>query len=190
MNQRLYTLPKKLGVVLLFLLFAGLSSLSAQRTVTGKVSDAAGAIPGASIVIKGTTTGTATDADGNFSLAVKGDNLTLVISAVGYTAKEMALGSESTLNITLVEDVATLGEVVVTGYSTENKRQTTAAVSIVKSRDLTAIPSGNVEQQLQGRVSGLTVITNGQPGTNSIIRVRGFGALVVTNLCTLLMVYL
>jgi TonB-dependent starch-binding outer membrane protein SusC len=66
--------------------------------------------------------------------------------------------------------------VVVTGYTTENKRQTTAAVSIVKARDLTAIPSGNVEQQLQGRVSGLTVITNGQPGTSSIVRVRGFGA--------------
>ena len=177
MNQRLYALPKKLGIVWLFLLFAGLNSLTAQRTVSGKVSDAAGAIPGASIVVKGTTTGTATDADGNFSLAVKGDNLTLVVSAVGYTAQEIALGAQSILNVTLVEDVAILGEVVVTGYGVDGtRRQTTGAVSTVKPRELRAVPSGNVEQQLQGRVSGLTVITNGQPGTSSIIRVRGFGS--------------
>ena len=177
MNQKLYALPKRLGVVLLFLLFAGLSSLTAQRTVTGKVSDAAGAIPGASVVVKGTTTGTATDGDGNFSLALKGDNLTLVISAVGYTAQEIAVGTESTINVTLVEDISTLGEVVVTGYGVDGtRRQTTGAVSTVKPRELKSVPSGNVEQQLQGRVAGLTVITNGQPGTSSIIRVRGFGS--------------
>jgi TonB-dependent starch-binding outer membrane protein SusC len=176
MNQRLYTLPKKLGVVLLFLLFAGLSSLSAQRTVSGKVSDAAGPIPGASVLIKGTTTGSATDGDGNFSFSVKGDNLTLVVSAVGYSTQEIALGAESTINVTLTEDVSTLGEVVVTGYTVDTKRNTTGSVSTIKPKDLTAIPTGNIEQQLQGRASGVTVITNGQPGTNSIVRIRGFGS--------------
>ena len=177
MNQRLYALPKKLGVVWLFLLFAGINSLTAQRTISGKVSDAAGPVPGASVVVKGTTTGTATDVDGNFSFAVKGDNLTLSISAVGYSTQEVALGTQTSINISLVEDISTLSEVVVTGYGAEGtKRSTTGAVSTVKPRELRAVPSGNVEQQLQGRVSGLTVITNGQPGTNSIIRVRGFGA--------------
>ncbi|MBL7813914.1 MAG: SusC/RagA family TonB-linked outer membrane protein [Saprospiraceae bacterium] len=177
MNQKLYTLPKKLGVVWLFLLFAGLNSLTAQRTITGKVSDAGGPIPGASVVIKGTTTGTATDGDGNYSLAVKGDNLTLVYSAVGYTTQEVALGAQNTIDITLVEDISTLQEVVVTGYGIDGtRRQTVGAVSTVKPREIKAVPSGNVEQQLQGRVSGLTVITNGQPGTSSIIRVRGFGS--------------
>ena len=71
MNQKLYSLSKKLGVVCLFLLFAGLNSLTAQRTITGKVSDGTGPIPGASVVVKGTTVGTATDGDGNYSLAVK-----------------------------------------------------------------------------------------------------------------------
>ena len=116
MNQRLYTLPKKLGVVLLFLLCAGLSSLSAQRTITGNVSDAAGPVPGASVIVKGTTTGAVADGDGNFSFATKGDNLTLVVSAVGYSTKEIALGAQTSIKVTLTEDVSTLGEVVVTGY--------------------------------------------------------------------------
>ncbi len=177
MNQKLYSLSKNIGVVCLFLLFAGLNSLTAQRTITGKVSDAAGPIPGASVVIKGTTTGTATDGDGNYSLAVKGDGLTLTYSAVGYTTQEVALGSSNNIDITLAEDISTLQEVVVTGYGVDGtRRQTTGAVSTVKPRELKAVPSGNVEQQLQGRVSGLTVITNGQPGTSSIIRVRGFGS--------------
>ena len=114
MNQRLYTLPKKLGVVLLFLLCAGLSSLSAQRTITGNVSDAAGPVPGASVIVKGTTTGAVADGDGNFSFATKGDNLTLVVSAVGYSTKEIALGAQTSIKVTLTEDVSTLGEVVVT----------------------------------------------------------------------------
>lgn len=176
MNQRLYSLPKKLGVVWLFLLFAGLNSLTAQRTITGKVSDAAGPIPGASVVIKGTTTGTATDGDGNYSLAVKGDNLTLMFSAVGYTTQEVALGTQSSVEIILAEDVSTLSEVVVTGYSVDKRRQSTGAVSIVKTRDLTTVPSASVDQQLQGRVAGLTVVTTSQPGSGSQIRIRGFGA--------------
>ena len=176
MNQRLYTLPKKLGVVLLFLLCAGLSSLSAQRTITGNVSDAAGPVPGASVIVKGTTTGAVADGDGNFSFATKGDNLTLVVSAVGYSTKEIALGAQTSIKVTLTEDVSTLGEVVVTGYSVDTKRNTTGSVSTIKPRDLTAVPTGNIEQQLQGRASGVTVITNGQPGTNSIVRIRGFGS--------------
>ncbi len=176
MNQMLYALPKKLGVVWLFLLFAGLNSLTAQRTISGKVSDAAGPIPGASVVVKGTTTGTATDGDGNFSFAVKGDNLTLSISAVGYSTQEIALGTQTSINITLTEDVSTLSEVIVTGYSVDKRRQSTGAVSIVKTRDLTTVPSSSVDQQLQGRVAGLTVVTTSQPGSGSQIRIRGFGA--------------
>jgi TonB-dependent starch-binding outer membrane protein SusC len=176
MNQRLYALPKKLGVVCLFLLFAGLNSLTAQRTITGKVSDAAGPIPGASVVVKGTTTGAATDGDGNYSFEVKGDNLTLVFSAVGYSTQEVALGAQSSVNITLTEDVSTLSEVVVTGYTSDTKRTTTGSVSTIKPKDLATIPTGNIEQQLQGRASGITVITNGQPGTSSIVRIRGFGS--------------
>ncbi|MDZ4709884.1 MAG: SusC/RagA family TonB-linked outer membrane protein, partial [Saprospiraceae bacterium] len=98
------------------------------------------------------------------------------VSYTGFTAIEVTVGASSVLNITLEEGVL-IEEVVVTGYSTTKKKDFSGAVSIVKAAELRAIPSGNVEQQLQGRVSGVTVVTNGQPGTTSIIRVRGFGAL-------------
>ena len=163
-------------VVILMCLFASVSAMAQARQVTGQILSGEDnqPLPGASVVIKGTATGTVTDLDGKFSLSVPGDNTALMISYVGFTTQEVAVGKESVINITLAS--ATLQEVVVTGYSIDSKRQTTGAVSTIKPKDLTAIPSGNVEQQLQGRVAGVTVITNGQPGTNSIVRVRGFGA--------------
>ena len=112
MNQKFIPLLK-FGVMCLFLMFLGTTSLSAQRKVMGNVSDANGAIPGVSVVVKGTTVGTVTDVDGNFSLDVKSNDATLVISSVGYTSQEVAVGAESNLKITLIEDVSTLGEVVV-----------------------------------------------------------------------------
>jgi len=147
-----------------------------QSTVTGTVTDASGTpLPGTNVLVKGTTNGTQTDFDGNYSINVEGD-ATLVFSYLGFQTTEVAVNGQSTVNATMNEDAAALEEVVVTGYQTETKRETTAAVSIVKAEELAAIPSGNVEQQLAGRVAGVTVVTNGQPGTASQIRVRGFGA--------------
>ncbi len=147
-----------------------------QSTITGTVVDSEGIpLPGANILEKGTTNGTQTDFDGNFTLEVE-DGATLVISYIGFTRQEVAVDGQTSINVTLAEDAAALDEVIVTGYQTETKRETTAAVSIVKAEELAAVPSGNVEQQLQGRVAGVTVITNGQPGSTSQIRIRGFGA--------------
>jgi TonB-linked SusC/RagA family outer membrane protein len=147
-----------------------------QETITGTVTDSNGTpLPGTNVLVKGTTNGTQTDFDGNYSINVEGD-ATLVFSYLGFQTTEIAVNGQSTVNATLIEDAAALDEVVVTGYQTETKRETTAAVSIVKAEELAAIPSGNVEQQLAGRVAGVTVVTNGQPGTTSQIRVRGFGA--------------
>lgn len=147
-----------------------------QATITGTVIDSDGnPLPGASIVERGTTNGTQTDFDGNYTINVA-SGATLLFSYIGYSSQEIAIGGESVINVTLQEDAAALDEVIVTGYATETKRETTAAVSIVKAAELAAIPSGNVEQQLMGRVAGVTVLSNGQPGTTSQIRVRGFGA--------------
>ncbi len=160
------------------ILLYSVASYAQDKRLTGKVVGADNqGIPGVSIVIKGTRTGTTSDASGNFAINSKSPNDVLVISAVGYKAKEVKVGSQSSISVSLDDDVSALEEVIVTGYATTNKKESTAAVSTVKAKDLKAVPSGNVEQQLQGRVSGLTVITNGQPGTSSIIRVRGFGAL-------------
>jgi TonB-dependent starch-binding outer membrane protein SusC len=161
-------------MLILFLTTFAASAQSRQVTgiITGEDNDP---LVGASVVIKGTSTGVVTDVDGKFSIAVTGDNAVLVISYVGQKTQEVAVGAQSAINVLMAS--STLEEVVISGYGTDGtKRQTTGAVSTVKSRDLRAIPSGNIEQQLQGRVAGVTVITNGQPGTASLIRVRGFGA--------------
>ena len=164
-------------LLLAIVMLGSFSSFAQDRKVTGKVSgtDSQG-IPGVSILVKGTNTGATTDVNGAFSVTVKSASAVLNISAVGYKAQSITVGSQSSINVTLAEDNSQLDEVIVTGYSVTNKKESTAAASIVKAKDLQIAPSGNVEQQLQGRVAGVTLITNGQPGTASIIRVRGFGA--------------
>jgi TonB-linked SusC/RagA family outer membrane protein len=158
------------------MLVFNLNASAQDRRVTGKISGVDGPIPGANVLLKGTTTGTSTDANGDYSINVRGTSPVLVISSIGNKTQEVTVGNRSTVNVTLEDDATALNEVIVTGYTTDTKRDNTGAVSTVKAKDLSAIPSGNVEQQLQGRVSGVTVITNGQPGTTSIVRVRGFGA--------------
>src|SRR6218665_274164 len=152
------------------------SALAQERNVSGKITDSGGTgIPGINVIIKGTVSGTATDADGNFSISAPVDAV-LVFTGVGYKAVERAIGNESQITLSMEEDQVALEEVVVTGYTVDNRREVAGSVATVKAQDLTVAPSGNVEQQLQGRVSGVTVITNGQPGTTSQIRVRGFGS--------------
>jgi TonB-dependent starch-binding outer membrane protein SusC len=163
--------------VCLTLLVLTAGAAFAQKTVTGTVLDEYGVgLPGVSILVKGTTTGTATDIDGKYSLNVPNNQATLVFSFIGYTAVEQIVGARSVIDVKMAPDERTLTELIVTGYSIDSRRETTGAIATVNPKDLTVIPTGNVEQTLQGRVSGVTVITNGQPGTSSIIRVRGFGA--------------
>lgn len=173
----MYKNPRR-GFLVFLLLFLTTQALMAQeRRVTGVVIDPAGTgIPGATILIKGTQIGANTDADGRFAVNARSEKDVLVISFVGYKTQEFAIGSRTVVEVKMEDDVAALEEVVVTGYTTDKRRETSGSVALVKSKDLTAVPSGNVEQQLQGRVAGVTVITNGQPGTNSQIRVRGFGS--------------
>nr|WP_287937436.1 TonB-dependent receptor [Algoriphagus sp.] len=167
----------KILSVCLTLLVLSVSAAYAQKTVTGTVLDEYGmGLPGVSVLVKGTTTGTATDIDGKFSLNVPNDQATLVFSFIGYSTIEQLVGSRSVIDVSMKPDERTLTELVVTGYSIDSRRETTGAIATVNPKDLTVIPTGNIEQTLQGRVSGVTVITNGQPGTSSIIRVRGFGA--------------
>ena len=148
-----------------------------QRTVSGKVTDSnQEGLPGVNVLLKGTATGTVTELDGSFTLSLPTTTGSLVVSSIGMRTIEVPLDAQAAYNITLQEDVSSLKEFIVTGYTVDSRREATGAVSTVKSKDLGVVPSGNVEQQLAGRVSGLTVITNGQPGTASQIRVRGFGA--------------
>lgn len=173
--MKVYCYLSKYFLSVLFLM-ASITIVSAQsRSLSGTITDADGEpLIGATILVQGTSNGTVTDFDGKYSLDVNTGDI-LVVSFTGYTTQEITVADEEALDIVLQEGVL-IDEVVVTGYAVESKRQTTGAVSTVKAVDLQVIPSGNIEQQLQGRVSGVTVLTNGQPGTTSQIRVRGFGA--------------
>ena len=166
-------------VVFLLALMLTLSwvAFGQDRKVSGTVSDAkGGGIPGVSVVIKGTTTGTTTDVNGAFSLNVKGD-ADLVVSSVGYKSASVSVGNRSTLAITLEDDVSQLNEVIVTGYASQRKKDITGAVTVVGAKELTAVPSASLTQMLQGRAAGVTVGNDNSPGGGTMVRIRGFGSI-------------
>ena len=166
-------------VVFLLALMLTLSwvALGQDQKVTGTVSDAkGGGIPGVSVVIKGTTSGTTTDGNGAFSISVKSGNAELVVTSVGYVSKTVAVGNRSSIAISLDEDVSQLNEVIVTGYASQRKKDITGAVAVVSAKELTAVPAASLTQMLQGRASGVTVGNDNSPGGGTMVRVRGFGS--------------
>ena len=167
-------LPRRNGVSLLFgLLFLFTSTLAAQ--VTGTVVDADSGDPliGASILIKGTSTGAVTDFDGNFSVAANPGDI-LQISYTGYSTQEVPVGNETSLDVALSSGEL-LEEVVVTGYTSQSKRDITGAVTTVDSEELLALPATTFAQQLQGRASGITITNSATPGEGATVRIRGYG---------------
>jgi len=167
-------LYKRLSLTLGLLLMFGSMVLAQERVVSGTVTDEAGAgMPGVNVLVKGTTTGTASDANGAFSIQIPNDQASLVFTFVGYATSELVVGARSTVNIQLTPDVQTLSELVVTGYATQEKKDITGSVGIVKAKELNAIPSANPETLLQGRVAGVTVTTNPAPGAAASVRIRG-----------------
>lgn len=138
-------------------------------------------VPGARVAIKGSTKGTAADENGNFVLSLPDADATIVVSSIGFQSQEITLGEQIELTVSLEEATNTLNEVVVTGYSSQTKKDIIGAVSVVKTRDLLVTPAGNIQQQLQGRVAGLTVSGNGSPNSLAKIRVRGFSSFTVND---------
>ncbi len=148
-----------------------------EKTITGKVSaEGEGPVPGVNVTVQGTTIGAITDISGAYSLRVPGPAAVLVFSSIGYVTQQVTVGSQTVIDILLESDVKALSEVVVTGYSQQRKRDLTGAVGVVEPTKLTAIPTGNVSSQLQGRTSGVTVTGSGQPGATSKVRIRGFSS--------------
>jgi TonB-linked SusC/RagA family outer membrane protein len=151
------------------------SSAEASIAISGKVVDAQGQpIPGASVSEKGTTNGVLTDANGTFKLNVSSQGSVLVVNFIGYKKEEVAVGSNTSFTITLVDDVKSMNEVVVVGYGVQKKSVTTGSISGVTAKDFANQSVVNIAQVLQGRTSGLTITTNdGQPGDGATVRVRG-----------------
>lgn len=150
--------------------------------VNGRVTDAAGAgLPGATVVIKGTSTGAATDANGYFKLrAPRG--ATLVVTYIGFKSEEAVAQNEQPLNFSLEEQVSSTEEIVVIGYGSIKKSDLTGSLSQVKSKDITSYPSTNIMQALNGRAAGVRVMqNNGSPGGGISIRIRGVNSIMGGN---------
>lgn len=165
-------LTKALCFVLLLLVS---SSIYAQNRITGKVINQADNQPviGATVQVRGTTTATQTGADGSFSIAVPSANSVLVISFVGFEQREIRVGNQTDLSVSLTSIASNLNEVVVTGYTAQRKKELTGAVSVIKPGDLTKVASQSFTGQLEGRASGVQTVSSGSPGSAVSVRIRG-----------------
>ncbi|WP_439882560.1 SusC/RagA family TonB-linked outer membrane protein [Pontibacter sp. MBLB2868] len=152
-------------------------------TLTGKVVNENGeGLPGVTVVLKGTSTGTSTDVNGNFSLSVPRAGGSLVFSFIGYTTQEVAIGSRTSFNVSLLPDAKALQEVVVVGYGTQKKSDVTGSVATVSSDDFVKGQVTTPEQLIQGKVAGVQITSNGgAPGSGSTIRIRGGASLNASN---------
>ncbi len=151
-------------------------ALFAQITITGKVMEEGSdlGLPGATVVIKGTATGTAADFDGSYSLEVPSEETVLVFSYIGLRDQEIRVGTQRTINVTLTTDATLMQEVVVVGYGTQKRSNISGAVATVTSSEITELPILRTEQALQGRTAGVQVSQNsGSPGSPLTVRVRG-----------------
>lgn len=156
------------------LLLATTVTSAQQRTVTGRITDPNNQpVAGATVTVKGTNVATQTDASGNFSISVPGGRNTLTVSSVGFNSQDIDVANQSTVSASLATSTSSLSEVVVTGYSTQRRKDITGSVAVVNVNNLKQVPSGTTESLLQGQASGVTVINSGQPGAGSNLRIRG-----------------
>jgi len=165
----------KKTVLFLFLTFLSLQIFAQQNVVTGVVTAAedGSPIPFASVVVKGTTIGTSTDFDGNYSIEVPTGGV-LLFSMIGFVTEEILVGDQKVINVTLKVETTGLDEVVVVGYGTQKKRDVTGAVSVIGAKTITQLKPARAEQALQGTTSGVVVSSgSGAPGSSLDIRIRG-----------------
>ncbi len=155
-----------------------------ERTIRGTVTDGetSEALPGVNVVVKGTTIGTITNIEGEYSLSVPNDAATLVFSSVGYSAEEVAINNRSTIDLTLMPDIQALSEVVVVGYGTQEKRDVTAAIASLDKEQISKIPVASGVQAMQGQVAGVDVQSQGgRPGQNVSVQIRGRRSISASN---------
>ncbi len=179
----------KLWVIALvyFLSYQGYAQITASVTpaalaatpavaISGRVTDENGeGLPGVNVLLKGTSTGTTTNAEGAYAMDLPDLNGTLVFSYIGYVTQEVAVNNQSVLNVVLATDIQSLSEVVVIGYGTQKRSDITGAVAVVDTKQILQTQAASVGEQLQGRVAGVSVSSSGQPGQNPEIKIRGAG---------------
>jgi TonB-linked SusC/RagA family outer membrane protein len=159
-----------------------ISSAIAQKGVTGKVTDDTGQpLPGATVLVKGTTTGTVTNSDGNYSISNVPDDATLVFSFVGMLPREITVGSQTTIDISLETDAIGIQEVVAIGYGVQKKSDVTGALVSIGSEELNSRPVKNAVEAMQGKAAGVDITSNERPGTVGSITIRGVRSLTASN---------
>jgi TonB-linked SusC/RagA family outer membrane protein len=165
----------------LMLSFISITLFTQENIISGTVSDNTGALPGVSIIIKGTSVGTESDFDGKYKISATIGNV-LVFRYLGYKIEERTIGSLNVINITMVEDSSVLDEIVVIAYGTSSKEAITGSITQIKSDDIGKRPVANISQVLEGSSPGILVTSpSGQPGSGQGIRIRGFGSFTSSN---------
>jgi TonB-linked SusC/RagA family outer membrane protein len=159
-------------------------SYAQQRTVSGTVTSTedGSSLPGVNVIVKGTTIGTATDADGKFTLAVPPNGGALVFSFIGLESKEIEIGDRTVVDVTLALDVTQLSEVVVVGYGTQSKRDLSGTIATIAGKDIAQMPVQSFDQALQGRAAGVNITTpNGVLNNPPVIRIRGVNSITLSS---------
>jgi TonB-dependent SusC/RagA subfamily outer membrane receptor len=166
------------GILTLLLALAVQLTFAQEKTISGKVSDDSGLpLPGTTVLVKGTSSGTSTDFDGNYSIKASA-GATLVYSFIGYTTKEVKVGASNSINVTLSEDASALDEVIVVAYGTTTKEAFTGSAGIVTSEKLELRSLTSPIAALEGNVTGVQFLSaSGQPGSSPGIVIRGVGTL-------------
>jgi TonB-linked SusC/RagA family outer membrane protein len=175
MEKRVSKMKRKLAT--LFLVFLPSLLFAQTSMVSGTVTENGGSLPGVSILEKGTTNGTISDVGGNFSIELTKSPSILVFSMVGMATQEKTVTSGDNITIVLSEDISQLGEIVVTGYTSQKKADLTGAVAVVKISDIMKSAENNPIKSLQGRVAGVNISTDGNPSGAATVRIRGIGTL-------------
>lgn len=170
--------------LILFCFFAHTSEVSAsnlqeeQQVIKGEVLDQEGIpLPGVTVKVQGSSLGTITNLEGEFSLAVSDLDITLIFSYIGFKTKEVKIQNETNILISLEQSQQSLNEVVVVGYGTEKRENITASISSVSPEEIKSLPKANVTEMLQGRMPGVQVLSDNRPGGGTAIRVRGFSTI-------------
>ena len=155
-----------------------LNEQNAEVKITGKITDENGAaLQGASVKIKGSNQGTSTDNTGNFSLSVP-DNAVIIVSYVGYEAKEIPVGGRAEINVQLFPSIKVVDQVVVVGYGTQRRKDLTGSIASVTGSELAKQPVISPTQALQGKVAGVQIVSSGQPNSLPTVRIRGTGSML------------
>jgi TonB-linked SusC/RagA family outer membrane protein len=179
--RKFYSSLIRSATVLLFLLTA-FAAVAQRNTVRGTVTGTGGSpMPGVNILVKGSTNGTSTDSDGKYSLEASADDV-LVYSFIGYTSQEVRVGTQTSINVSLIEDMRTLNEVVVVGYGEMRRGDITAAQTSISSKDISRTINTTLDQAIQGRAPGVYITQNtGAPGGGVSVNIRGVNTINGTN---------